>query len=168
MPNRQCVIRGRSDHEVIRATGPLGNPTREPSVSKVTEGIESEMLICNPHYWFIQANGCQESAEHTFVPLRTSLRKLGEKFICSGLRRPLHRGSHIRDSNMPHRGQEDLRLLGQDPSNGQRARTNVRVSAELASRTFQSIAVGHRFEFHANRVGDGDHRASFECESRQH
>jgi hypothetical protein len=60
------------------------------------------------------------------------------------------------------------RLLGHDQSNGQRIRTNVRVSAELASLAFQSIAVGHRFEFHANGVGDGDDGASFECESRQH
>jgi hypothetical protein len=60
------------------------------------------------------------------------------------------------------------RLLGHDQSNGQRIRTNVRVSAELASLTFQSIAVGDRFEFHANGVGDGNDGVSFECESRQH
>src|SRR5216683_3023349 len=39
---------------------------------------------------------------------------------------------------------------------------------ELALLTFQSIAVGHRFEFHANGVGDGDDGASFEREGRQH
>jgi len=39
---------------------------------------------------------------------------------------------------------------------------------ELASLTFQCIAVGHRFEFHANGVGDGDDGASFEREGRQH
>ena len=32
----------------------------------------------------------------------------------------------------------------------------------------QSIAVGHRFEFHSNGVGDGDDGSSLECESRQH
>ena len=37
---------------------------------------------------------------------------------------------------------------------------------ELASLTIQSIAVGHRFEFHANGVGDGDDGSSLECESR--
>jgi hypothetical protein len=83
-------------------------------------------------------------------------------------RNPANHALLVLVSRMPHRVQGDLRLLGQDPSNGQRVRTNVRVSAELASRTFQSIAVGHRFEFHANGVGDGDDRASFECESRQH
>ena len=39
---------------------------------------------------------------------------------------------------------------------------------ELALLTFQSIAVGHRFEFHANGVGDGDDGANFEREGRQH
>src|ERR1700691_1936309 len=33
---------------------------------------------------------------------------------------------------------------------------------------FQSIAVGHRLEFHANGVSDGDDESSLECESRQH
>ena len=39
---------------------------------------------------------------------------------------------------------------------------------ELALLTFQSIAVSHRFEFHANGVGDGDDGANFEREGRQH
>src|SRR5580658_9591756 len=39
---------------------------------------------------------------------------------------------------------------------------------ELASLIFQSIAVDHRFEFHANGVGDRDDGASLEYESRQH
>src|SRR5207302_132983 len=39
---------------------------------------------------------------------------------------------------------------------------------ELALLTFQSIAVGHRFEFHANGVGDGNDGTSFEREGRQH
>src|ERR1035438_7546029 len=42
------------------------------------------------------------------------------------------------------------------------------LAPELALLTFQSIAVGHRFEFDANGVGDGDYGASFERESRQH
>ena len=42
------------------------------------------------------------------------------------------------------------------------------ISSELASLTFQSIAVGHRFKFHANSVGDGDDGSSLECESGQH
>jgi hypothetical protein len=33
---------------------------------------------------------------------------------------------------------------------------------------FQSITVGHRFEFHANGVGDGDDGSSLECEGGQH
>jgi hypothetical protein len=33
---------------------------------------------------------------------------------------------------------------------------------------FRSIAVGHRFEFHANSVGYGDDAASLESEGRQH
>ena len=40
--------------------------------------------------------------------------------------------------------------------------------AEPASIMFQSIPVGHCLQFHANGVGDGDDRTSFECESRQH
>src|SRR5229473_1862779 len=39
---------------------------------------------------------------------------------------------------------------------------------ELALLTFQSIAVGHRFQCHTNGVGDGDDGASFEREGRQH
>src|SRR5580698_5894904 len=39
---------------------------------------------------------------------------------------------------------------------------------ELASLLFQSFAVGHRFEFHANSVGDRHDGAGLECESRQH
>src|SRR6266567_8561598 len=39
---------------------------------------------------------------------------------------------------------------------------------ELALLTFQSIAVGHRFQFHTNGIGDGDDGASFEREGRQH
>src|ERR1039457_6460382 len=42
------------------------------------------------------------------------------------------------------------------------------LAPELALLTFQSIAVGHRFEFDANGVGDGDYGASFEREGRQH
>ena len=34
--------------------------------------------------------------------------------------------------------------------------------------TFQPIAVGHRFQFHTNGVGDGDDGASFEREGGQH
>jgi hypothetical protein len=44
----------------------------------------------------------------------------------------------------------------------------ARWGPELALLIFQSIAVGNRFEFHANSVGDGDHWASFESEGRQH
>src|ERR1700681_1473237 len=39
---------------------------------------------------------------------------------------------------------------------------------ELALLTFQSIAVGHRFQFHTNGVGDGDDGARFEREGGQH
>src|ERR1017187_3233264 len=39
---------------------------------------------------------------------------------------------------------------------------------ELASLIFQSVAVGHRFELHADGVGDRDDGASLECERRQH
>ena len=34
--------------------------------------------------------------------------------------------------------------------------------------TFQSIAIGHRFEFHANGVGNGDDWTSFEREGGKH
>jgi hypothetical protein len=39
---------------------------------------------------------------------------------------------------------------------------------ELASLTFQSIAVRHRFEFDANGVGDRDDGSSLEYERGQH
>src|ERR1041385_101133 len=39
---------------------------------------------------------------------------------------------------------------------------------EMALLTFQSTAIGHRFEFHTNGVGDGDDGASLEREGRQH
>jgi|SRR5579864_3386252 len=42
------------------------------------------------------------------------------------------------------------------------------VAREMALLTFQSIAEGHRFEFHPNGVCDGYDRASFEREGRQH
>src|SRR5208283_815056 len=55
---------------------------------------------------------------------------------------------------------------GQKSSCGKSA--GPRSKPELALLTFQSIAVGHRFEFHANGVGDGNDGASFEREGRQH
>src|SRR5260370_37898080 len=39
---------------------------------------------------------------------------------------------------------------------------------EVALLAFQCIAVSHRFEFHADGVGDGDDGATFEGEGRQH
>src|SRR6185437_4918766 len=46
--------------------------------------------------------------------------------------------------------------------------TGPGTAADRTSAFLQSIAVGHRFEFHANGISDGDHRASLEGESRQH
>jgi hypothetical protein len=51
-------------------------------------------------------------------------------------------------------------LPGHDQSNGQRL--------SWLHLLCQSVAVSHRFEFHANGVGHGYDGSSFECESRQH
>src|SRR6266487_6425191 len=57
-------------------------------------------------------------------------------------------------------------LLGYSSMNAQRVRTGS--APELVLLTFQFIAVGHRFQFHTNGIGDRDDGASFEPEGRQH